>query len=175
MGLKSTTERYGAVAIAIHWVSALAILGLLVSGFIAAGMDDAAAKAGILRIHAVVGVTILVLTVLRILWWWLLDRRPAELANLPRWQAIGAHAVHGLLYLSILVMVASGIGMVALSGAADALFGSAPLPDFTEYAPRIPHGATSRLMLLLLALHIGAALYHQFRGERILARMGLGR
>ena len=31
MQLKSTPTRYGAIAIAIHWVTALAIIGLLAS------------------------------------------------------------------------------------------------------------------------------------------------
>jgi len=61
-------------------------------------------------------------------------------------------------------MIASGIGMIALSGAAPLIFGanSAPLPDFWKYPPRPPHAIGARLLLALLVLHVGAALYHHF-------------
>jgi cytochrome b561 len=65
--------------------------------------------------------------------------------------------VHVLFYVVILGMIASGIGMMALSGAAVLMFGgeSALLPDFWNYPPRIPHGIGARLLLVLLMLHVG--------------------
>lgn len=178
MPAKSTPERYGTVAIAMHWVTALAVFGLLISGFRAADMVDLAAKASILRVHAVVGISVLLLTVLRALWWWLVDRKPADPAGTPRWQAVSAHIVHGLFYVVIAGMAASGIGMMVLSGAGKVLFGgsAATLPDFTLFAPRIPHGLGGRLMIALILVHVGAALYHQFvLRDRVLARMWSGR
>jgi len=178
MSAKSTSERYGSVAIAIHWLTAAAILGLLVSGAIIEDMRDPAQKVALLRVHVVVGVTVLVLTLFRIVWWGVVDRRPAATTSTPRWQAFAAHLVHGLLYVVIIVMVGSGIGMIALSGAADTLFGggSAALPDFRDYAPRGAHGLGANAMWLLVIVHVLAALYHQFvLRDRLLARMGLGR
>lgn len=178
MRLKSTPERYGTVAIAIHWATALAIFGLLASGFRAADMIDLSAKASLLRIHAVMGVSVLALTLLRLAWWWLADRKPADPAGTPLLQARAARIVHGLFYLVIIVMAASGIGMIALSGAGTVLFGVAdvPMPDFTRYPPRVPHGIGANLLVTLILLHVGAALYHQLvLRDRLLARMGLGR
>jgi cytochrome b561 len=86
--------------------------------------------------------------------------------------------VHVLFYVVILGMIASGIGMMALSGAAVLMFGgeSALLPDFWNYPPRIPHGIGARLLLVLLMLHVGAALYHQFvRRDGLLCRMWFSR
>jgi len=71
-------------------------------------------------------------------------------------------------------MAASGIGMFVLSGAGDILFGGAPgpLPDFDNFAPRVPHGIGAKLIIALLALHIGAALYHHFlRRDQTLRRI----
>lgn len=178
MPLKSTDHRYGTVAITIHWVSAVAILGLLTSGLIAGGLTDDAAKAGILRVHVALGSAIVALTVLRVLWWWLADRRPQPLTGMPLWQERAASAVHGLLYVCILVVGGSGIAMVALSGALPIIYGAAPLPlpDFNAFAPRMAHGLVARIMIVLLIGHIGAALWHQLvRRDRLLARMGLGR
>jgi cytochrome b561 len=175
---KSSSERYGRIAIAIHWISALLIIGLMGAGFRAAGLIDPVAKASVLRIHAPIGIAVLVLTLARLGWWLVADRKPNDPPAVPRLQALAAKAVHGLLYVAILGLAGSGIGLLALSGAGDVIFGNAPgpLPDFWNYAPRYGHAAMAWLMGLLLLLHIGAALYHQLvRKDRLFARMGVGR
>jgi cytochrome b561 len=175
---KSSPDRYGRVAILVHWVSAVLIIGLMIAGFRAANMTDPAAKAALLRIHAPMGTLVLVLTLARIGWWLLADRRPEEPAGMPPLQALAAKAVHGLLYVAILGLAASGIAMMVLSGAGDILFGTAPgpLPDFWDTTPRYGHAAMAFLLTALLALHVGAALYHQvILKDWLMARMGVGR
>ena len=164
MALKSTSDRYGAMAISIHWATAVLIAILIVSGFRAANVMDPAVKAAILRVHIPIAVAVLALTILRIAWWLWFDRKPEPVAGSPRWQELSARAVHLLFYVVILAMIASGIGMLALSGAAPIIFGgdSALLPDFSKYPPRLAHGAMARLLIALLALHACAALYHHF-------------
>ncbi len=66
--MKSTSTRYGTVAVTIHWISALLILALLGSGFRAAGLADSAAKASLLSVHVPLGIRILVLTLARLAW-----------------------------------------------------------------------------------------------------------
>ena len=178
MKLKSTPDRYGAVAIAIHWLAAILIVVVLVSGFRAGDGLDPGIKAGLLRVHVPVGLAILILTLARIAWWWLADRKPAPIAGQPPLLHRAASAVHILFYVVILGMAASGIGMMVLSGAGQIVFGGppGPLPDFWHYPPRIPHGIGARVLIALLVLHIGGAFYHQFvRKDRIFARIGLSR
>lgn len=178
MAWKSNAHRYGVVAMAMHWVTAAAILGLLVSGLTMAGMTDDTAKQGIVRTHVVIGALVVLLTLLRLAWWLLADRKPEEPGGQPRWQARAARAVHGLFYVVIVVMGASGIATILLSGAGDILFSGAPgpLPDFMRYPPRLAHGLFAWTLMALIALHVAAALYHQFvLRDRLLARMGLGR
>ncbi|WP_238321649.1 cytochrome b [Halocynthiibacter namhaensis] len=82
-----------------------------------------------------------------------------------------------LFYVAILGMAASGIGMLAQSGAGAVLFGASvePLPDFAEFLPRVPHGVGARFMLALFALHAGAALYHHFiKRDGMIWRMWFG-
>ena len=175
---KSSPDRYGRVAITIHWVTALLIIALMFAGLRAANLTDPAAKAALLRIHVPVGTAVLVLTLARLGWWVLADTRPAEPAGVPHLQAIAAKAVHWLLYVAILGLAGSGIAVVILSGAGAILFGNAPgpLPDFWNFAPRYGHAAMALLMGALLALHICAALYHQFiRKDHLFARMGVGK
>jgi len=175
---KSSSERYGRVAIAIHWTSALLIIGLMIAGFRAAAIADSAAKAAILQIHVPIGVAVLVLTLARVGWWLFADRKPDDPAGVPHLQSLAAKAVHVLLYAAIFGLAGSGIAMMILSGAGDILFGTAagPLPDFWEFTPRYGHAVLARLLAGLLILHVGAALYHQFiRKDRLFARMGVGR
>jgi cytochrome b561 len=175
MSLKSSPTRYGTVAIAIHWLTAIAILLMLVSGLGAAKAADATMELNLLRGHAIMGTLVGVLTLLRIVWWLFLDRKPADAAGLSRGQAMAAHIVHYGLYAVILVMVSSGIGTVLLSGAGAQLTGAAllPLPDFTAVPPFTVHGILARLLVVLLVGHIGAALWHQFvRRDHLMARMG---
>ena len=176
MSLKCNPHKYGSMAISIHWLTALLIVVLLGSGFRAAGMDEVAAKAAILRLHVPVAMVVFLLTVARVLWWLFADKRP-EPVSMPRWQDRSSRAVHSLFYIVILGMVASGIGMMVLSGAGAALMGgdAAALPDFWDYKPRTPHGIGARALVALLLLHAGAALYHQFfKQDGLLKRMWFG-
>lgn len=175
--LKSRPDRYGAMAVSIHWLSALLILALLGSGFRAANSLDAAAKAEFLRFHIPVAIIVLLLTALRIVWWWRFDRKPLSVEGTPRWQERIARSVHVAFYIVIFGMVTSGIGMMVLSGAAPAVFGAAGavLPNFTDYPPRVPHGLGAFLIVGLLIFHATAALYHQFiRRDGLLQRMWYG-
>ncbi len=174
IALKNSSDQYGTVAVLIHWVSAVLILILIVSGFRAAGAMDPAAKAAILCVHVPIAVGVLALTVLRIVWWWGIDRKPDPVAGVPRWQQRTARVVLVVFYVVILGTIASGIGMIALSGATPLIFGgeSALLPDFWKYPPRLPHAIGARFLLALLVLHVGAALYHHFvRRDGLLWRM----
>ncbi len=177
MAVKSSPTHYGTVAVTIHWLSALFIVMLIGSGFRAAGFEDSVAKAGILQFHVPFGVTILLLTLGRIGWWWFADKKPTS-APMPNWQDRSARAVHFLFYVVILGMTASGIGMMVLSGAGPIIFGgdAALLPDFWDYLPRTPHGIGARALIALFVLHAGAALYHHFfKKDGLLGRMWLAK
>ncbi|HHY48894.1 MAG TPA: cytochrome B [Alphaproteobacteria bacterium] len=156
-------------------VSAGLIVTAVCLGLIAAGTADPAAKLWGLRLHVLAGGTALLLTLVRVGWWLWADTRPAPPAGQPAAQRWAARIVHALLYLAVLVLGASGIGTIGLSGAAGALLAGTQLPDFGGLVPRLVHGAMGQLLLVLLALHVAAALYHQFiRRDRLLARMGIG-
>ena len=177
MTYRGTSERYGGVAVAIHWASALVIVGALAAGFQAAGLLDPVARTGLLRIHIPCGLAAVALTLARI-GGWLADRRPDPISGMNRLQARLAHGTHFVIYAALVVMGASGVGMLVLSGAGAVPSGAkaaSVLPDFWAYAPRIPHGAGARLLSGLLVLHGGAALYHQFiRRDGLMRRMPLG-
>lgn len=170
MSIKGTSSRYGAVAIALHWASAAAVLALFGLGFASANAPDNARRAALLGLHAPLGLLVFALTLARAAWA-LLGRRPAPLAGPPRWQRRTARAVHALLYGLLLAMGASGAALVALSGAAPG-----PLPDPWRHPPMRAHLAGALLLLALVGVHVAAALHHQFvRRDGVLARIGIGR
>jgi cytochrome b561 len=178
MPLKSSHDRYGTVAIAIHWITALAVLGLLGSGTVLDNSTDDAARTSILRVHATMGSLVLLLTIARIAWWVFADDHPSPVAGMPAWQERAARLGHLALYALLIVMGASGIGTVILSGALPILARAepGPLPDFGDLVPRGVHGLAANALILFAVLHVAAALHHQFiRRDRLLARMGVGR
>lgn len=177
MSLKSTDTRYGAVAIVLHWLSALLILMLLALGFASAFSADPAIRLALLRLHAPLGLLVLALTLLRLGWWLFADRAPHPLTGMSPVRAALERGVRTLLYLVILLMGVSGVGLVALSGAAKPLLlgAAGPLPQFDAYAPLAMHLSAAVALMALVGLHILAALYHQLaRRDHLLARMRIG-
>ncbi len=176
--MKSTSDRYGTVAVIVHWITALGVALLFLSGTRAADSDVAATKIGALGVHAPLGLGILAVTLLRILWWRLADTKPALVPGMPRWQEIASHAVHGLLYLALVGMAASGIGLFLQTGAGEiVLFGAdRELPRFHDYTLRAIHGLGANLILALIVVHVAAALWHQFGlKDGLMRRMWFGR
>lgn len=176
MMLKSRPDRYSPVAVTIHWLTAILILAALGSGFQADQAADSVTQAGFLRFHIPVAITVLLLTFFRIVWWWRFDRKPIPVERSRLWQERFARLVHVAFYVVILGMVASGIGMMVLSGAGPSIFGgSGVLPDFHDYPPRVPHGLGAFLLVFLLFAHVCAALYHHFiRRDGLIRRMWYG-
>jgi cytochrome b561 len=175
MTIKSSPARYGSVAITIHWASALAVILTFAAGFTVGEVLPAGEGATLLLVHIGLGLTVFVLTLLRIVWWLVADKHPAPPANQPGWQRMTATAVHFALYAILVLMATSGIMTLVLSGAVPTLLAGGPVPDFSELIPRIAHGVMARILLALFVLHVGAALYHQLiRRDRLLARMGVG-
>ena len=176
MSAKSTASHYGSVAIAIHWTSAAAVILAFVLGWIAADVVAAPPPPGLLIVHVAAGILVLALTLLRIVWWLAFDRLPSPLAGQPRRLLLTAKIVHLGLYALLALMAVSGITTMVLSGAMPILLAGGPVPDFSELGPRLAHGAMSKLLLVLLVLHVGAALYHQFiRRDNLMTRMGARR
>lgn len=167
-----STFRYARSRIAVHWLAALAIFFLLITGtFVLAELPNTAQKIGNLRIHMIVGALAGALLVSRLV---LRRRLPAPPpVAFERMSRIG----HMALNVVVLLLVVSGVGLALQSGALDAVLGNGALPvDFKAFALRPVHGLLSRLAMGLIALHVLAALYHQFvLRDRLMARMGLGK
>lgn len=176
--LRSSSQKYGAIAKSLHWAGVVLLGTLLITGFRAASEQDGETKIMILRMHVPLGMSLLVLTIARLVWWWRFDTKPSPVPGtntiLVRLSAI----THGLLYCILIVIVASGIATVTMSGAWPDLFGTGDgaVRRIAEVRPRAVHEAAAIALLTVSALHIGAALFHHFiLRDGTLGRMWLGR
>ncbi|SEN25189.1 cytochrome b561 [Sphingomonas gellani] len=98
--------RYTNVAIALHWAIALLILYNLASGLLRPVLPR-----GFFVLHISSGITILALTLVRIMW--RITHRPPPLLPMAPWERITAHGVHLLLYAAMLLLPLSGWAMVS--------------------------------------------------------------
>lgn len=175
---ETAPKRYHPVHVVVHWLMALLVIMMLAVGKFA--MPGIAAtdpqKPMMLQSHAYIGMAIGVLLLVRIVMLLVAKRpAPADAGNAAlNW--IG-RATHILLYVLVLGMVLSGLGLFQLANLPAVFSGAAPYPaNFFEFLPRAGHGFFSWLLLGLVALHFGAALYHQFiRKDNLFGRMWFGK
>lgn len=175
MRAKSTEEGYGKVAVILHWVSAAFIVAMMPLGFL---MQDAGEGTKLLlyRLHAAVGILVLVLTVARLLWK-LVDTKPVPPPGLTGLHLRGMEVIHVLLYVLLLALAVSGIVLNFQSGLIDLLRGSSQggFPQFDELRSRSVHGLLARVYIGLLVTHIVGVLVHQKKHGHVFARMGVSR
>src|SRR3989338_8669165 len=125
---RSSGTCYTGVAIGLHWLIAIAIIGSFAVGLYMVDLPLSPQKLKIYSWHKWAGVTIFLCVVLR-LGWRLLHRPPDLPAGMPAWQRKAAEATHVLLYLLMFAVPLSGWLMSSAKGFQTVWFGVLPLPD----------------------------------------------
>ncbi|MCR9200201.1 MAG: cytochrome b/b6 domain-containing protein [Planctomycetaceae bacterium] len=174
MQLKSTTTSYGTVAVVLHWLSALLILGMIPLGFLMQRADEGT-QLLLYRMHVAVGAVVLLLTLARVTWK-LFDTRVLPVPGLAGVHVWGMIGIHGLLYLGLLALLVSGVILNVQSGLIEVIQGSSieAIPDLSGFTARAAHGNLARIYIGLLIAHIGGVIVHQVRYGHVLVRMGIG-
>jgi cytochrome b561 len=178
MSTQNAPARYHPVHVVLHWLMFLLVTLMLgVGKVVMPGVPaDSPQKPSMLQAHAYIGGFITLLLIVRVVLLFTTKRpAPADAGNaFLNWVA---RAVHYLFYLLLIGMAISGLGMFQQADLPAIFSGAAPYPgDFFIYPPRSGHGLISTLLVLLIILHVGAALYHQFiRKDNLLARMWFGK
>jgi cytochrome b561/polyisoprenoid-binding protein YceI len=167
---------YSGTAKLLHWLIAGFVIALLSVGLTMTRISDLQLKFELYQLHKSLGVTVLGLMVLRV-FWRLAAKPPALPPHMARWERVAAQKTHVLLYVLLLAMPLTGWATV-----------SAALPPFnfpTLLYTRIPwphipfieqltldqkktvepylknvHAALGWTLLVLVGLHIAAALRH---------------
>lgn len=171
-------QRYSLTAIVLHWTIA-ALLAFQIS--VGWALDDLGARGfSLFQLHKSIGITILVLTLARIVvrYW---KPRPVKLEH--GWQGALASAVHVGLYAFMLGAPLTGWALVSTSTVKvpTLIFGTIPLPHLP--LPQTAHGLAENghgllawIGIALFLLHVAGALrHHVLMGDGLIWRMVPGR
>ena len=176
MNAASTATKYSAVAIALHWVLGLAIIGSFGMGVYMTDLPMSPARLKLYNYHKWAGISILTLSALRLLW--RLTHRPPADVPMPAWQQRAAHVTHMALYALFFAVPLVGWAYSSAAGFPIVVFGVLPLPDFVSPDKALAeilkatHGNLAFLMAFLVIAHIAGALKHQFIDrDGLLSRM----
>lgn len=182
--IAAPAARYTRTAIALHWLLALALFGLLALGTYMTELPLSPTRLKLYNWHKWAGVAVLALSLLRLAWR-LAHRAPALpqqlLGAMPRWQKWLHHGVHGLIYALCLVVPLAGWAYSSAAGLPVVFLGVLALPDWvavsTQLADAIKpwHALAAYTLAALVLLHVAAALKHQFVDRvALMARMWPG-
>ncbi|ADL55410.1 Cytochrome b/b6 domain [Gallionella capsiferriformans ES-2] len=175
MGTNIMTTRYTPTAMVLHWLMALLLTGTFVLGLYMSDLKLSPTKLQLYSYHKWIGITLLALAVFRVLW--RLTHRPPAIV-LPRWQQRASSSVHGMLYVLFIAIPLTGWLMSSAKGFQTVLFGVLPLPDLVGKDKSLGvlftsvHENLNYLLLVLVLLHVAAALKHQLIDrDGLMARM----
>lgn len=187
MPVRNSELRYGSVAMTFHWlIAALVVVNICLGLYMSDLPRSDPMKFDLFQLHKSVGLTVLVLSVLR-LGWRLVNPIPPLPQGLSPTLRFLAHASHFLLYFLIVFIPLTGWIMVSAS----------PLGNPTQYFflfdwPNLPifqgmtradlrewhesfesaHVFLAWSAIVLVPIHVSAALFHQFvRRDDVLKRM----
>jgi cytochrome b561 len=178
--------RYTSTAMLLHWVLALALIGTFSVGFYMSELPFSMQRVKLINWHKWAGVTILALSVLRLVW--RLSHRPPPLsarvlAAMPGWQRSAAHVSHYAMYALFFAVPLLGWAYSSAAGVQIVWFGVLPLPDLLpvdkEFAKAVLkplHRIAAYTLAALVLVHVAAAVKHQFIDrDGLMSRMWPGK
>ena len=189
MGLRNTTEGWGWLARALHWIIGAIIIFLIGLGFYTDNfVTDIYEQFGLIQLHKSWGFTVFILVAIRLVWR-LVNPAPPMPDGMKRWERFGAHVGHYGLYALMIVMPLSGWLMSSASelqelyNIKNMVFGLFEMPDPFQPGDKALeevfgtiHWACAILMTVLIIGHAAAALKHHFVvRDNVLRRMIIGR
>ena len=160
-------SRYSMGAIVLHWLIAILVI---VNWRIAEGAEhlEGAVKAAAITPHKAIGITILILSILRLAWR-MTHAAPEFPAQLASWEKVLARAIHGIFYVLLIGLPIGGWLASSYAGNSIDYFGLFELPrlpvaENMDQAKSVigAHKNGGGLLLGLIALHILGAAKHQF-------------
>ncbi len=173
----SHNPRYTAIAIALHWAIAAMILFMIWLGW---NMEDNESR---FQLHKSIGITILILSIARILWR-RMNPPPALPEGMPAREKRLSHFVAMTFYVLMIALPLAGWLLVSISEfkVPTVLYGLVSWPNlpFTSGIEsellydiiETLHSKGAWVIIVLLALHVAGALKHEFSSEDgVLKRM----
>lgn len=167
---------YGTTAKILHW----SIVALLVTqypiGWLMPDIHRGQQPGAGMTFHVSIGIVVLFLIVVR--FGWRLTHPVAPESSLPAWQRLSSELVHWMLYIFVLATTLSGWLFASFRGWSLSFFYLFPLPmlagDNAAAGKAIDglHQAAEWSLLVLIGIHLAAALAHLFVWrDQIMQRM----
>jgi cytochrome b561 len=176
MSDETTPARYHPVHVVLHWlIAALVLFFLLIGSFVMSPMPNSE-ELFMLGMHSAFGPILGVLLLIRLGTRFFLKLPAPANAGHPLLN-FASKAVHFLLYVGVFLMLLSGASLGRAYDLTGILSGNGSMPeDLFVYPQRFFHGTVAYILLALVVLHFGAAMYHQFiRKDNLLSRMWFGK
>ncbi len=179
------SPRYTAIAIALHWLIALAIVGMVAIGLVMTHAKLAPfTQFKLYQLHKSVGITVLLFALARLVWRWA-HRPPPLPAEMPRLEKRAAEGAHVVLYGLMIGMPLVGWALVSASplNIPTLLYGVLRWPHLpvlatlphkaaVEAALKLVHAWGAYVLIAVVAVHVAAALrHHLWVGDDVLRRM----
>ena len=174
---QNSPKRYHPLQVTLHWLTVALVFAAFIFGKYSSLLPNDASEIAPLRIHMMLGVTMLLLIIVRFITRMKVPRPAYASTGNAFLDGLGKF-VHYALYLLVFLMAISGMSLSIQAGLPSIVFGgSGVLPtDFYDFAARMLHGFIAPALFLLILLHVGAAFYHQLAlKDNLLSRMWYGK
>jgi cytochrome b561 len=181
MRWRNTVQRWGLVTIAIHWLTAVIVIGMFALGLWMVELtyyDEWYREAP--HIHKSIGVLLFLLTAMRLGWRWA-NPTPASLPGHSRLQLIAARTAHALIYVLLFAIMASGYLISTADGRAIDVFNWFSVPatihgyENQEDIAGLVHLVLAISLISLVVVHAAAALLHHFHDRDDTLKRMLGK
>ena len=162
----SGTSAYTGTAIALHWLTAVLIVGAFTLGWIMTDLAVSPLKLRMFNWHKWTGVTVLALVIIRSVW--RATHPPPALLPMPAWQRKAANGLHHLLYLLMFLQPISGWIYSNAAGYPIVYLGLLRLPTLVSKNKALAdiwvevHEWLGWMLLIAICLHVLAGLKHHF-------------
>jgi cytochrome b561 len=168
--------QYGTTAKVFHWLIVALLLVQYLIGWLMPDIHRGMKPGAAMTFHVSFGLLVLILIVLRFAWRLIHPVAPGS--SLSPWQRLSSEAVHWLLYALVLATTVTGWLFASFRGWSMSLFYLVPMPmlaaDNAAAGKTIDglHQAMEWALLVVIAIHVAAALAHIFiYRDRIMQRM----
>ena len=177
LGNPQTGDRYTHVAVILHWIIALGVLGQIAFGWwmIDIPKSPPGVRAYWFNIHKSIGITLGVLIIVRVIWA-LMHRAPPLPDHIPAWQKLASKASHLALYVCMIIMPLSGYLGSSFTKYPIKYWGMT-LPNWGWESPALKdicsdvHQITVIVFMVLIAIHIAAAVKHMIGRDSVIQRI----
>ena len=163
--MKIVDSKYHLLIRILHWLMSFIILSLIVAGYCLANIENLPDKGTWYLIHKSMGISVLMLTVIRIMLrtFTVVPELPMSIPPISRYVS---GIMHKLLYCFMIAIPLSGYLMSSYGGKVISYFGVVDIPSFVNIDLTKAgifynlHSWLPYILLGFLLLHVAGAVYH---------------